>query len=234
MPSDKPSKHEIARLNTLRRLETKVLAGVTNYDELAAAFGVSPSCIREWLRKIKHRWAESHKDDDLEDRRLKRIRQFERLALHAINGWERSRVNAEEFVTHARQCTDCRGTGERTIGGETEQCEDCEGTGQQTIETTRVRGQAGDPAMLRLAKDCFAEAAKLEGLLPGVPASGRLLKRSAALLGDDYVEQIEELYYEAPAEAILRAKVALEELRAGLRDGTIKAISDGRKREAPG
>ena len=78
----------------------------------------------------------------------------------------------------------------------------------------RVVGRHGDPTLLSVAKSCIAEAAKLQGCYPETVKFGRsTLVEQASLVGGEVKRSVEELYFEAPVDLIIKAKATLDQLR---------------------
>lgn len=147
----------------IARIEEHLLAGVSNVRTIAAAVGLSPSSVHRYIAAIYDRWLEENPEQSRQERTL-RIRQLEGLAERALYSYERSCRDSVEVQKRKerRACPACEGRGER----KDEPCNCCDGSGFVTVEHKSIRrkGQAGDSAHLRVAKECFAECARLKGL----------------------------------------------------------------------
>jgi len=117
-------------------------------------------------------------------------------------------------------CEECGGTGH-----EVAKCRLCAGEGKIKVETTKVKGQAGDPAFLRVAKDCFAEMARLSDLYPR-NATVKKLTMSSKEVGGQIEKTIEGLYLDAPMETIIRARAVVDEIEEKMREGEASIVSE--------
>jgi hypothetical protein len=213
---------EVERQKNLAQLEKRLLSGVTNQTELAAAFGVCRETIKRWIADIEQDWLQNERHD-VQLERTFRIRQIEAIAVKALNSYERSKQDAESVTMHQEHCPQCRGRGTVGLADQKQACVHCNGTGKVTIETTKVVGQAGDPAFLKLAKECFVECARLRGVYPATARVGHLVKASQEV-GGEAMELIEEYYVDAPADMIINAKAMLEELRERANGKVVRTI----------
>jgi DnaJ-class molecular chaperone len=220
---DKSSRIEYERY--LNRLENKLLKGVTNQAELAAAFGKPTRVIARDIAVVRKRWVE-HAPTNTEEARVTRIRQLESLAVKSLDSFERSRQNSEETIYAQRPCIGCRGTG--SVPGETddapdETCPECKGQQFITVETRKVKGQAGDPAFLRMAKEAITEAAKIEGVNGNATLTMKQMRQAAEALPDGTLKtEALELTLEAPIDMLIRAKAIIEEIREGQKAGVVR------------
>ena len=208
--------------------------------------------ISNWIRIIQKRW-EEQRVKDFDQQKTIRVKQIEAVAVAALNDYERSRQDEEEFTITRRGCEECRGTGEKRQRCELckkgkeefmagkfrvclkchgegylviENCSVCQGTGKVTVEMRKVRGKTGDPSYLTVAKACFEACAKLEGLYPA-GTIGRISKEiitEAKLVGGETQRTLESFWYEAPIDLIIKSKAVLEEFRAGVKTGEVKRI----------
>lgn len=249
-----------------QRVEEMLLKGVRNQNEMAAALGMTPDNLSIMMKEITMRWRDQDEDEH-NTIRSKRVRQIDNLALLALNSFERSRQDSEEWTKVEKQCTTCRGTGTEykkatqppqicteCLGQGTEEhlpnkyrpcgrckgagevyeapeCKECGGRGRIVIETTKTKGQAGDPAFLNVAKACFMDAAKLEGLVtPEQGLRSRTITQETRTLlaghagGQEVIQRVEEVYYEAPEDLIIRSMAALDEIRRSVRLGETTKI----------
>lgn len=189
-------------------LEKRLLRGVCNEADLAYIFHVTEEVIHERIQIIKRNWRHNLGKSS-KGERARRIRQLDLIIETAWASFERSRQDEEEVSTTSRNCPDCNGSGE----DENTQCPTCEGTGKQTVETRKIRGQAGDPAFLRVVKEAVVEITKLQGLYPR--QQGSKLQAVIGKLNDDGTMRamISTVYADAPADQIIRALAVLDEIR---------------------
>jgi len=114
-------------------------------------------------------------------------------------------------------CETCNGLGRKESkipGRGSKVCQICDGEGvvKKEVTTDKVKGQAGDPAFLNVIQNCLKEINRLEGnhrprkhqvkanvSVDGKVLHGHLLAEDTSKLGDP--------------QAIMRAKLALEDLR---------------------
>lgn len=138
--SEARKNHEIEVAERKRRryeIEKLVLQGVTDTAVLSVRYGVSKAVIRTDIKWIYGQF--SVRDDrNRNTRKATRIAELMNIINKAMVSYERSQLN--EVVETVK------------IEGEDE------------ITTTTTKGQAGDPAFLRVAKDAVVEIAKLDGL----------------------------------------------------------------------
>ena len=153
----------IQRVETLRRqarVEDMCLIG-TPPHQIAVALGVSRMTISRDLKDVYERWLSS--TPRLREKRLLAIRGNEYILREAMLAWERSKRHAEEVsvVRTPRRCPDCKDG--LVDGGRW--CESCGGAGaaDNEVTTTRVKGQAGDSAHLRVAFETRKEISRLWG-----------------------------------------------------------------------
>jgi hypothetical protein len=219
----------VERERYLNRLEHKMLRGVTSRHDLAAAFGKSIATIEDDMAIVRRRWLRNS-PTDVEAAKIARIRQFENLAMLAIESYQRSRQDAEEVTVTERPCLPCSATGKVKKKGadgkeEMATCLECGGKGATVVETRRMKGQAGDAGFLRTARDCFVEAAKIEGVIVSSSLTMRNLTQTINGLPDGQVKmEAQELTLEAPIDVLLRSMAVLEEIREGHKSGKIKML----------
>lgn len=220
----------VEREKYLARLEQRMLRGVTNQHELAAAFGKPVTVLARDMMDVRDRWL-AHSPKNAEHAKITRIRQLEHLGILALDSYQRSRQDVEEITTQDRGCTNCIGTGKvapdpSKPNAETK-CPECAGRGVVSVETRKIKGQAGDASFLKMAKEAFIEAAKIEGVISTSTLSLKNLSATAAQLGDSELKlEATEITLEAPLEVLLRAKALLEEIHQGRKKGTVKVIEN--------
>ncbi len=221
----KPRGLTVERRNRLRRMREMYLRGITNRQEIAAAFNISqPMVCQDW-KLIQKQWDE---EDEKITKRKRRtaVNRILDVYREARLGFDRSRKMAQEVHYRERkeQCVACRGTGMKDADEDSgEWCKNCEGEGsvQIGVTTTIHKGQAGDPAFLRVAQSCINEIARLEGLHKTVKKtdastlSGRVLHVHAGADHSDYLK--------ASTDSIIGAMTAIEKLRieAAKADGSV-------------
>lgn len=110
--------------------------------------------------------------------------------------------------TQSSRCFSCDGTGVEIKTS----CLSCSGEGKISIQTTRVKGQSGDSSFLSVAKDCIKELARLEGISTrgGLTVAVKNIIRDGSGLN---LEVQPDAYLEAPVDAIIRAKAAIDYVR---------------------
>lgn len=133
----------------------------------------------------------------------------------------------EDMPGEIRRCVACRGTGEQP---DLPKCGECGGRGRLVITTTKTRGQAGDSSFLSVARMSIESAAKLEGFCPRRQGPGggmtlhQTIREETRGVGGELETRVQELYVDAPSDLLIQCKVALEKLRGGLKDGTVKRV----------
>ena len=222
----------ISDTKRLVRLEQLILRGVTNQYELAAAFGVGIHEIFAMMKHIREQWL-ANDVEDVKQQVLKREKQLEALAQKALTAYDRSKQDVEEFTVVERVCTRCKGD------GQTEEkpdywvdCTECQGKGRITTETTKVKGQPGDPSFLKVAKECFVECARLKGLYPttNTMQMKRLVSESREV-GGEIQTRVEEMYLEASDDKIIKALQALDVLQREIKGEKVKSGSGHLRQE---
>jgi len=100
------------------------------------------------------------------------------------------------------------------MGEEEKWCKVCNGDGVvlQEVVTRTVKGQAGDSSLLRVASDCFKEAAKIQGLYPEKGEKHEHV----------HFHQDQNAFAEAPSDLLVDALSAIRRLEASV---------NGRKKE---
>lgn len=213
----------------IRRIEEMLLRGITSYEEMASAFGVESSIIASEVKDIRARWRQSA-GENTEELRALRVKQVEKLAQLALNSYDRSRMDSEEFTITEKICDNCSGKGLiRTEGVGNSECASCGGLGKNVVETTRIKGQPGDPAWLRVAKECIVEAARMEGSYP-TPASAIRRTVQSENIDGEIRTQVDEIYYHGPVELILKAKSTLDDLRYQATIGGKEVVAEQKKK----
>ena len=199
------------REHNLSRLEKHLLRGMSNQHELAAAFGVTQQCVCEWIKIIYLRWKDAGPHTPEEARTL-RVKQLDSLAVMAINEFERSSIPK-------KVCSACLGEGEtEDKPGEVLKCKNCGGSG------VLARGKVGDAIFLGVAKTCIEAAAKLEGIYPETLRISKTILEEGRMVGGEFQRRVEEIYFEAPVDTIIKAKAVLDQLRLELKSGEAKRI----------
>lgn len=118
-------------------VEKLVLQGVTDVNMLSVRYGVSKAALRNDIKWCYGQFA-VRDGKNRDQRKATRVAELMNIINKAMVSFERSQMN------------------EMT---ETVKIEDGE-----SITTTTTKGQAGDPAFLRVAKDAVVEISKLDGL----------------------------------------------------------------------
>jgi len=208
---------EFDRDVVLTKVERLLLSGVTNLAEIGAAFNRSVQTASLWVKEIRERW-EKEREQDLERRMDLRVRQIENLAILALDSYERSKEDSREYTTVTKVCEFCKGDGVVEVSGKEfgekkkQVCSHCSGEGKSIIETMKIAGKPGDGRFLSIAKECFVELTKLEGLHPQQATIRKLVAKSQEVGGEMQTE-VEEIYLSAPVDTIIRAKAMLSELK---------------------
>ena len=220
---------KIQRQDSLRE---RILRGVTNQRSLAAAYGVSQKTISLDMNEIYDQiFAESLQDHLV----LKafRIKQFENIGLMALNEYERSKKDIEEKAIVTKQCPNCFGLGKiEDSPNEFTPCGTCKATGKiKSEETIRIKQQIGDPAFMRVAKECISEISRIEGHYPRFSSAySRRLEIEAEGVGGKINLKVQELFIEADSDLIIKCVSALDELQESLKQGSAKVIEAEHKR----
>ena len=192
-----------------QKVEDFLLRGETSRGKIAHALGVTTPTVFHDIEVVHQKWA----DEDLKrtrDRRNYRIRQTALLLQQNLNSFEISRRSQVQTMTtwHEEKCKICKGTG--MVDGSEVWCPECNGEGIVRIETVTERqvGNAGDVAFLEAARKCLQDMAKLEGLHA---RKGRPKGEQSEVHFHKHLEV--NPFVNASAEAIIRAKEVIEELR---------------------
>lgn len=227
----------LQREKNIYRLEEMILRGVTNKMTLAAAFGVSHPTVAKWMSIIEERWKKERRTD-IEIDREHRIRQMDTLGSMAIHSFEKSKRDSAAAVVAKMVCEVCSGDCEMLVNGQMQKCEECNGVGIIVVREIHVTGY-GDVAYLRVAKECFSEAAKLQGLAPlGAVAMRRTVVASANAVGGVIRTEIEEMFLEADPDTIIQARAAMGRLESSIKSGgkkvEAKVIQPEATDESPG
>jgi len=220
----------IRRLKRQDSIREKVLRGFTNQYQLANAYQVTQKTISQDLSTIYNQMVEESLDDHKVLKAF-RIKQFEQIKILALQEFEKSKEDSEEIVTVKKKCTNCYGLGKvEDKPGIFDRCGTCKG--KRIIsndETIRVKGQTGDPAYLRVIKECQTEIARIEGLYPRNVTS-RKLELEAEMVGGKIHAKVSELYIEADGDLIIRCVATLDELKESIKSGSAKVIEAEHKR----
>lgn len=223
MPSPRETKAENERIEGDRRrlrIAEMMLRGQVCRTEMAAAFGVTPQTISIDIATIREQWLNETREE-MTSKADQRIRQIQAIAALSLESYERSRKDEIEIVTAEKPCDNpqcVHGLVKYKLNDKelNRECDRCLGTSVVTVTTRKVRGQAGDSSFLRVAKDCFVECARLEGLYPkDTHISGVLRKTAQAILPDGTIKQaIEEQFFQVPADLVVEARATLERIRS--------------------
>ena len=197
--------------NRLKRIEMMILRGVTNTNEISSAFGIGRTETERLIKVILERW-KSEDRSDLNEKRIQRTKQLELILNKAIISFEKSQQDEQEISKEIKTCGDCSDGIRRKKDGEEEQCKTCKGVGKIVVERIKIKGQSGDPAFLNIAKEVVKELAKMEGLVQPDPKISSSLLIQSRTIGGEVEQEVRQLYIEAPAETLLRAKLLLEEI----------------------
>ena len=161
-------KRKIEKRRRKLSIAALMLRGVYDVPQIASAVGIGPMPVRSLMREVFDEWVR-HDARFMHEQIALASRQYSFCAAEAINGWERSKQNEEQITTEyiAKECSSCKGSGFFPVGSN-EWCPICDGNGMTTVEqvTRRVKGQAGDPALLANFRECIKERAKLLDLYP--------------------------------------------------------------------
>lgn len=229
----RPRLKEVEREKRLTRIESMMLRGIKSQTQLAAAFNVSNCQISKDVVEIRQRWKD--RDPDLTDiRRSERVAQLEGILQQAMNAWDRSRRDVEEFTINISACSNCNGRGEVEDKPDIwKSCRMCGGRGKHVSEQTKVKETPGDVSFLKVAKECVAEVAKLQGLYPDGKVG--ILRRVTETegVGGRIREEIEEMYAMAPTDSLIAAMTAIDALKHSNRKSDQKAVLEATARLAP-
>jgi hypothetical protein len=204
------------------RVEQMLMHGLNNMTEMAAAFDVDYTTIRNDIIAIKEDWKQ-HASTNIDGSVLElRVKQMEHVLHLSLIAFEKSREDETEISITTKACdySQCMHgiikikekdeEGHPTIRNA--QCPRCHGTGEVEVEVRRTKGKPGDAAFLSIAKDCVKECARLQGVDPAVVTGmKKTIEREIGVNGE-IREKIEELFYEGPEENVVRAMAALEKL----------------------
>lgn len=211
-----PNEQQIATMERQKRVASLMLRGVTSRRDMAAAMGVPIRVIHDDCKAIKEAWRERGgiTSADVEEVRMLRITQMERIMQLAHSEFDKSRQPKEEHTVKAEACGMCQG--HRFMDREEEvTCPACRGTGEVLTRTTKVTERCGDPAYLNIAAKAIMECSKLEGISGNSLQLTKVQKMTQDLGGT--LGQLEETTIVSgsiPMEVILRAKGLLDEIRS--------------------
>jgi len=151
------------RLEIQRKIYKLYISGVKRQNDIAARVGVCQATVSKYLQEIFKEFRENL-GQSLEDERNVRIRELDEDRMKALDGYERSKKNAEKItITYGKKtCPDC----EDGMLEDGSWCTTCGGEGELQTETQirEIKGQVGDIQHLRHASWCSAEAARISGL----------------------------------------------------------------------
>jgi len=195
----------------INKIEKLMLRGHSNPAELAAKFNVRIDTIWRDMANAEVSWLRQT-GKKRKKRRSKRILQMDAMGATAMTSFDLSKEDELEVTTREIICGVCDGVRSVSRGLPTSAefedevtCPACLGKGTQIERITKIKKTPGDPRFLRVAKDCFSEAAKLEGLhndrMRG-NASVSVLNVHQAIDGGT-------LYDKIPPGALIDAKLAL-------------------------
>lgn len=159
---------DLALVRRRARIEELYLEGYSQKD-IAATLGVSSSQVRAGLQAMSTRLT-TEQDEDLGKRRAMATARKESLFREAVNAFRLSQEPEEEISTQYKQekCADCDGEGKKydPQKEESSECEVCEGKGTQLTEITtkKVKGKAGDAALLGVARSILGDLDKITGI----------------------------------------------------------------------
>src|SRR5690606_23062528 len=128
-----------------RRVETLILRGVTNQEDMANAFGVSRQTIGKYIREIYENW-KNENDPEVVELRILRQKQLENLLQLTLDSFHISRQPIEDYEILEVDCDECNGEG--MVEDKPDQwikCEGCDGKKTKTIERKTVKGEPGNP-----------------------------------------------------------------------------------------
>ena len=223
------------RQQQMLKVEKFYLNGITNQVEIANALGVTPACISQWTKEIQQEWLKVDQENVVAQRAL-RSRQFDNIAQMALTSFERSCQHEEELTTTEKYCVKCGGecivkvTDEKTKESKWARCPTCNGRGKEVIEVTKRKSRPGNPIFLSVATAALRESCKVIGLTSIATRLGRVVEETRTI-GGELHQRTEELYVEADMDTIIRAKAALDELRAKIANGEAQVV-DGKVIEA--
>jgi hypothetical protein len=218
------------RRKRLIRIADMYERGISDPYQIGAAFGITSIMAGEDLRVIRKEWLAENKQATLVKRAIA-VKRVESLLREARNGFDRSRMDAEEiqYREQQQQCVACRGTGKKGADLESDEwCDTCEGEGEVRVgvTTTLRRGQPGDPRFLKVAHGCLAEINRLNGIY-----KQKVVMSNQFTIGGDVIHaqlgSASEAYLKAPMETLIEVKTALAKLYAIVKMKEMATI-DGR------
>lgn len=205
------------RRKRLIRIADMYERGISDTFQIGAAFGITPMMVSKDLNVIRDEWLAENKLT-VKTKRSIAVKRVESLLREARNGFDRSRMDAEEiqYREQQQQCVACRGTGKKGADLEGEEwCDVCRGEGEVRVgvTTTVRRGQPGDPRFLKVAHGCLAEINRLNGLY-----KAKNIQKNQFTIGGDVIQanlgSSSSAYFNAPMETIIEVKTALAKLYA--------------------
>lgn len=214
----KLNSREIARQERIKKVERMMLRGIKNQTHIAAAFGVSHVMIKRDMDEIRKNW-KGRDPDEAEARVTERIVQLEGILQLALNAFDKSSKNETEQSISRKLCDRCGGNEVIQVSpGVKKVCPSCGGEGVQTTTVVKVRESPGDPAFLRVAKECITECSKLRGLYPNVRIGMVKSVVEEEGIGGPIRRSVMEMYATAPADSVIEALSALQGVRQRIKE----------------
>lgn len=192
-------------------IEYLMATGETNQYVIAEKVGCSQPNVRTLMQAIRK---ENVREDNstVKEKRATRIRQLAHIHRLALTKFADSCKEEVEVSTTIMKCGICSGVGKVN----NEKCLDCDGSGKSEIIKTKITQKSGDSSYIRIAVDCVKESGKLEGSYMNPTTEKATIKRllkESKMVGGELQERVEEIYFEAPLELILKAKATIDELK---------------------
>ena len=138
-PADNKLAREMLHQRRLDSVEKSITRGVVNRRQIAAALGVSVMTVQELIDEVQEEWRISS-GEDLDLNRWLRVQQINRLLMEAVNSFDKSKEDLEEFSTTEKSCSVCGGAGKDLKQvTETTECTVCGGQGIEEYQPGKYK-----------------------------------------------------------------------------------------------
>jgi hypothetical protein len=177
------------------------------YQDIAAKLKCSTATISNEVQAIFDQWA-AEDAITTKQRIAFRVKQLELAAWEALEGFERSKQNAETIRKEFERqpCKTCKG-GTNPPKGKAK-CGTCGGTGEILVEniTKSTTGQSGDPAFLKTYIEAVREAGRVQGLYAYIKAKYSHRKKPRQVYETHIHADVD--WSRVPSEQLLQVKYA--------------------------
>jgi len=138
-PVDNALYREMEHRRKLDSVEKNITRGVVNCRQMAAALGISVEYVRDLIKEVQEEWRIAS-GDDIDLNRMLRIQQVNKLLVNAVNSFDKSQQDLEEFSTTEKSCNICGGSGKDLKQvTETIECPECGGQGIEEYQPGKYK-----------------------------------------------------------------------------------------------